>query len=945
MNGQDSEKSSQKPSSFLLAISVLASAAIVSLSWTHFYEDLESSIYDFRFRLRNEIFGLPVQLPDVATLDIDDLALQTYGWPFTRDRHAALVNVLHKYNARMIGFDIFFYEPSTRILSPDQVFQLEKETYTKKDLLNLIKDHDQDFRRAAKKSDIVYLAQTFEITEKGPEFARINLRKRSAEKDAALQNLMPFSVPLSKETEQGFYHAVDVEIPLKDFVEASKGVGFALPKPDHDGIVRHYRMGLIYDGRIYFSLSLIMACDFLQVPLQKVRFLPGKYVELPDAHLPSGSVSNVKVPINDQCEMLVNWAGPYHSTYRHLPYNLVLDFAATDPINRALKATKRVFHSTPEALDNESLFLQKAREAGGTDLKESLLLEMLNRVSLSQFMEKNLKDNPDLTLKSFANDLGIGQEEFDEVAEGWSAPFEEIKINLRILKTLQTNPDLSLQQIGEEIGVSRLENIKYGVGVLRDLIRQGGIKPEDHPLIFEDLITSAGLHGEQSADRIVSADAFQNTLFFYGLTATGTHDLNPTPFGAREAMLGAHVNVFNTILTQNFLKRIPKWGNAAIMLLLGTLIGFLVPKFRALSGACIILIILSLYMIAAFLIFAQAGIWIDALGPIATLIIGYLSITLYNYVQKEKEKEFVQGAFGHYLDPNVVSQLVENPNLVNQLGGDQREMTVFFSDVASFSTISENLTPVELVELLNEYLSEMCDIIAKHNGTIDKFEGDAVMAFWGAPLIQEDHARRAVIASVDMQQKLLNLRQQWEAEGKMDGLRKLWSEQNRGEFFRVRMGINTGEMVVGNMGSRTRVDYTIMGDAVNLASRLEGAGKAYGVSTMISENTFLAAQDFIVVRELDSIRVVGKDEPVGVYELLGRRGEVDPKLEKVVNFYAQGLDQYRQQKWDKAILLFESGLKLDPEDGPSQIFIDRCKNYKNTPPQSDWNAVHNLDEK
>ena len=410
-------------------------------------------------------------------------------------------------------------------------------------------------------------------------------------------------------------------------------------------------------------------------------------------------------------------------------------------------------------------------------------------------------------------------------------------------------------------------------------------------------------------------------------------------------MLGAHVNVFNTILTQNFLSRLPAWQNALIMVMLGCLIGILVPRFKAVSGALVVLILLSVYVVTAIILFLKLELWVDILGPVTTLLVGYLSITLYNYVQKEKEKDFVQGAFGHYLDPKVVDQLVENPDLVTQLGGDQRVMSVFFSDIASFSTISENITAVELVELLNEYLTEMCEIVAVHGGTIDKFEGDAIMAFWGAPVPMHDHAQAAVFACVDMQQRCQELRDKFEREKRMVELRQMWAEQGRGEFLRVRMGVNTGEMVVGNLGSHTRVDYTVMGDAVNLASRLEGAGKAYGITTMISEETLRAAGDVCEVRPLDSIRVVGKDEPVRVFEVLGRKGEVERSKLDVVGVYQEGYRMYEEQKWDEAIVHFESGLKIDPEDGPCNIFIDRCRELKVTPPPESWDAVHNLDAK
>lgn len=942
-NGQSTP--AQKGLGIRLMIGILLSAVIVLLSWTQFYETQEASTYDFRFQMRNRYFGPPEQMPRLATVDIDDPALQEFGFPFTRDLHARLLDILSRYDAEMIGFDIFFYEPSQLVLSQQDLDALQSDEMTRNEVLSMVRNFDEEFRESAEVSQLVYLAQTFEVTEKGPRFARENLRQRSEVEEESLASLEPFSRPMTPELEDAVFYTTDIEIPLPEFVAASRGVGFALPKPDPDGIVRRYRLALEYDGRLYFALGFIMAADYLQVPLENIEFQTGEYVRLPDATFPDGSVRDLTIPVGDHGEMLVNWAGPYHTTFRHLPYNLILDFAENQPRNRALKMAKRVAAEQPETFADPEAFLQAAAGAGAEGLSPELLMEMWSVVDLCRTIESALIENPDLSVRDFGRGLGVPEEELDAFADQLGGYFNEISYNLQILEVLSGNPEMPLDAVGEAVGVSRLEDIKYGVGVLRDLIRTTGVEDADHPLYFLDIITSAGLHGDESADRIITEEDFKGAVLFYGLTATGTHDLNPTPFGAREPMLGAHVNVFNTILTETFLRRTPHWLNAVIILAFGILIGLVVPRFKALPGAVFVLVTLSVYVAAAFLLFARAGIWVDAIGPIAILVLGYLSITLYNYVEKEKEKDFVQGAFGHYLDPKVIDQLVENPDSVGQLGGVQRHMTAFFSDVASFSSISENLTPVGLVELLNEYLSEMCDIIAQHGGTIDKFEGDAIIAFYGAPIHFEDHARRAVLAAVDMQDKVEELRRNWVAEGKMEDLRRMWVEQNRGQFFRVRMGINTGDMVVGNMGSNTRVDYTIMGDAVNLAARLEGAGKAYNVCTMISEHTYDGAGDAIEARLLDSIRVVGKDEPVKVYEILGRRGEVDPTLAQVVDRYDEAMDFYRQRMWDRAIAGFEAALQVDPDDGPSGVFLERCRLYQQNPPDEDWDAVFELESK
>ncbi|MBU2643242.1 adenylate/guanylate cyclase domain-containing protein [bacterium] len=305
-------------------------------------------------------------------------------------------------------------------------------------------------------------------------------------------------------------------------------------------------------------------------------------------------------------------------------------------------------------------------------------------------------------------------------------------------------------------------------------------------------------------------------------------------------------------------------------------------------------------------------------------ILGFTAINIYLFIEERKQKSFITDAFGQYLSPDVIEALVEDPDKLS-LGGERREMTAFFSDVQGFSTISESLTPDELVALLNKYLTAMCDIISHHNGTIDKFEGDAIIAFWGAPLTQPDHAKLCCYASIDMQKALVKLREEWMKEGLPMVL--------------VRMGVNSGPMVVGNMGSQTRMDYTIMGDAVNLAARLEGANKFYKNFSMISEFTYKQAADFIDVRELDTIRVVGKNEPITVYDLIDRKNETSGKMAELVPIYNKGLQLYKERNFKEAIPVFESALKLIAQDGPSLTYIERCQGFIENPPPIDWDGV------
>ncbi len=350
------------------------------------------------------------------------------------------------------------------------------------------------------------------------------------------------------------------------------------------------------------------------------------------------------------------------------------------------------------------------------------------------------------------------------------------------------------------------------------------------------------------------------------------------------------------------------------------------PRFRFIVS----FVLLAVYFVFCFIAYIYFDVVFAMSYTLTAAILGFLTINVYLFIEERKEKSFIKNAFGQYLSPKVIDKLVEDPSALS-LGGERREMTAFFSDVQGFSTISESLTPDELVQLLNEYLTEMCNIIADFDGTIDKFEGDAIIAFWGAPLNQPNHASLACLACIEMQKRLSDLRKKWAEEGKPQLL--------------VRMGVNSGPMVVGNMGSLSRMDYTIMGDSVNLAARLEGANKFYKIYTMISEHTYQQAINEIEVRELDTIRVVGRSEPITVFEILDNKGNVTGERAKAIEIFHQGLALYKKQQFKEAAVVFESVLEIMPMDGPSQTYIDRCYDYIDNSPGDAWDGVFTHTEK
>ncbi|MBT5469501.1 MAG: CHASE2 domain-containing protein [Nitrospina sp.] len=433
-------------------------------------------------------------------------------------------------------------------------------------------------------------------------------------------------------------------------------------------------------------------------------------------------------------------------------------------------------------------------------------------------------------------------------------------------------------------------------------------------------------------DGKIGKKELENKIILVGGTAAGILDIKTTPYGTLYPGVEVHANVIENLIQQDFIVQ-PTWLKVLDFLMIfvsGILLGLISIYFKAYAMAGMVLLGVGGYLGVDYYLFTEKGLWINTVYPVFTQIFVYSGITLFKFGFEEREKRFIRGAFSQYLAPAVVDQLVDNPNLL-KLGGERKELTAFFSDVAGFSTISENLEPEELVDLLNHYLTEMTDIIMKYEGTVDKFEGDAIIAFFGAPIPHEDHARRTCLVALEMQHRLAELREGWKKEGKH-------------ELF-MRIGINTGAMVVGNMGSKSRMDYTMMGDSVNLAARLEGVNKQYRTYTMISQFTYEQVKDDIEVRELDLIRVVGKNEPVRIFEVLAEKGKLSAEFKEKLPVFNEGLDHYRNRRWEEGIQCFEKVLAMDEDDGPSLTYFERCITFQGQPPPDEWDGVFGMTTK
>lgn len=375
----------------------------------------------------------------------------------------------------------------------------------------------------------------------------------------------------------------------------------------------------------------------------------------------------------------------------------------------------------------------------------------------------------------------------------------------------------------------------------------------------------------------------------------------------------------------------PKIVTGIILILLCMIIGAITSFFRIRINVPIILIISAGYIFFTFFSFSNYNLWIENVRPIIGILFCHIAVLTYRFLDESKVKRKIKGMFQHYISATVVNELLKNPGML-KLGGERKVATAFFTDIKNLTTVSETLEPEKLVSVLNEYLSAMTDIILRYEGYLDKYDGDAMVAIFGIPVEQADHAVRACNAALDMRKELAILRQIWKREGK--------------PAFEARIGINSGPMIAGNIGGKDRFDYTAIGDSVNLASRLEGVNKMYGTTIIISEDTFYHIHEKFWCRELDFIRVKGKNKPVRIYELIGRKTEeIDPVRSSSLEYFLKGLEVYRKRDWIRAYDFFQKALTLKPDDGPSFEFIRRCKKFIENPRPVDWDGVFEMNEK
>ena len=419
-------------------------------------------------------------------------------------------------------------------------------------------------------------------------------------------------------------------------------------------------------------------------------------------------------------------------------------------------------------------------------------------------------------------------------------------------------------------------------------------------------------------------------------------DLRNTPVQETFAGVEIHANVIHSILQNEFVKRASNSQNFLSILLLAALIGTLsaVPN-KPFWGFLILGLGAMGWQLFSYSQFLDQRFMWEVIRPTLSMALAQLGVFSYTFLILDKDKRFLKNTFGSYISPKLIEQMIDEKT-EPQLGGVEAIHTAFFTDIQSFSVFSEKMSATNLVELLNSYLTDMTTILLENQGTLDKYIGDAIVAFFGAPMPVKDHQYWACATALKMQAQLHPLRQKWEDEGDR------WPEEVC--TLQNRIGIHTGTMVTGNMGSTHRMNYTMMGDTVNIAARLEASAKQYGIYIQVNESTYESAKDKFDWRFLDYVRVKGKQLPVKVYELIAEKGKMKDIDKEAVNAFTHAQELYFNQDWGKAIKAFTDAKELEDmfpgrSENPSNIYLQRCHQLKENPPEKDWDGVWVLTKK
>ncbi len=893
------------------------------------------------FGLYDTLLGIKpaaTERTDILLVNIDDLAIEEIGaWPWSRDILADTLIRLREVGGKRAVFDIEYLSPGQTGVNRSYVktdFPAEYEgvhgeilQYLKdfSDAIaaksipvtavsevgtemsayidqrmnelslsitgNIFRDNDLYFANALRYFGHAYLTinslpiNTNDDTKPAVEYARAHLMHTNVEDTDGLIIRDNAQFRREESQQKGISPAI---LPL---ISRAAGAGFPNVIIDNDGVRRRIELLSEYEGAYIGQLVFSPIIDILQ-PEKMVR--KGQRLllvqALDPADLEKGIRKDISIPLDEKGRFLVNWLKknfadsekPENSSFRHI----------------SIYAFKRCDEMEEKLVDNlKSITALSIQNSEGYLSYHEAASWLLSGYQELQVWKAGLLDG---TRTDFDQYLDSRKDFFDNYAQFLDGGFDTEIYN-------------TFARFQEMTGDTKYEKMTESIRGNFDIYRS------DYKAYLDQFNTLA----EKCA----------GSFCILGNTGTATTDLGKNPFHKAYANVGTHANIYNTIMSEQFITPLPRWTSWALAFVLCLLCAVAFRRIPSLKARIAYGVFSSIFTFAFITaLFAFFRIYVEMFVPLLSVVLTFILVSILKFIFSEQEKSFLRKAFTMYLSSDVVNEIVADPSKL-KLGGQEKKITALFTDIKSFSTLSEQVSPEHLVHILNKYLTVMSDLVLEQKGTIDKYIGDAIVSFFGAPLDLADHASRACFAAVRMKQ----------AEEKLN--RELIASGEIPMPILTRIGINTGAMVVGNMGTDNKMNYTIMGNDVNLAARLEGVNKQYGTWILVSESTWNETGALFLGRRLDRVRVVGIDTPVQLYNILAVRSEASGRMVQLVDRFNEAMDAYREKRFKDALILFSKCTETDPDDQASVIFRDRVRGMLKTGIPADWSDVVNMTNK
>lgn len=903
----------------------------------------------FDYRLYDLLLGMrkqPEVRKELMFVEIDNLSLEELGpWPWSRDILANTLLRMKELGASSAVFDIEYLSPSHLGVNPNAAKDIDKAIdgqkldmadlltqfadaatsgmYSKKEFNSIADDALREFvypglealkttisESAYQDNDDIFAraVQFFGNTWLTINILELDIKYSDDYLDYVKDKCLYANVIDAKNRilkgnlfyleDQGGDNKLGFCPAREQFIRSAQGAGFTNVVLDVDGTRRRVELlskqGDRYAGQLVFApiLRMLDPESIIRTPFS-LKLINAKD---PD----SDKRINITIPLDSHGRMLINWLKKeFIDSFRRESVVMLYQ----------LDETEKNIVSTLENIGSLELWDAEGRKLSFMDEVAGLINDYNDITSFKNYLlgkcnglDSNGNTDDGITEEEYADYFSVRSQFFDRVSAFVDGPyFQEILDRLYEMK--------------DDLG--NYDEAKQLIEVLYDTLKN------------EDEIYRSTFNEKK--------EAYNGSFCIIGNTASSTTDLGTTPFNRSYPNVGTHANVYNTIMTQNFVREIHWfWGFLlASLLAFGVVLYTEGKKVWIQNFAGILSILLAIFVPLLFIVLLQ--IYIPIVAPVLITVISFLIVVILRFVTAEQDKGVLRNAFSTYLAPTVVEQIVKDPSKL-KLGGDEKRMTALFSDIKSFSSFSELVTPTKLVSVLNDYLGSMSDQILAEQGTIDKYIGDSIVSFFGAPIELENSAWNACVSAIRMKQTEEEFNRINVANGNIP--RALYT----------RVGINTGDMVVGNMGTSSKMNYTIMGDAVNLASRLEGVNKVYKSWILCSDSTWQDANSGnyfgkLVGRSFDKVRVVGRDEPVQLWNILGLKDELSDNVLESVEIFKAAMIKYYEKDFEAAGKLFVKANELVPDDESPLVYAQRCKSFIENGIPDNWDGVVNLTSK